>query len=273
MTGIWKASNVPEELMAALLEIVSEAAGKTHHQGGAVAGNLSDVLNAYDEYRKKLVQEMAAESFEERYDRLLGTDPDAPHRQVKEGRYTISGLRDDYGNPQPTVCCTQHPERYYDNFPFRGGLDDGDLDLVEILKWVEQHEKDFHRDPGNSHQWGGKKPIDAIRDFKQKAYQDRNKPTGLPDPRLTPGFDKLSPENQTELKKMFGIEEEDQERLTREFGLKVLEPGNHVCAVCLKPVKLRGEKWMHKVPIHGEIVLHDTTPRLYDIRDGGEETR
>ena len=131
--------------------------------------------------------------------------------------------------------------------------DDRRTNSIEALQKVKNYLLDKGYMGGDNHGWGGKKPIDAIRDSVQKAYQDRNKPTGLPDSTLDPGFKHL--------------DLADRERLTREFGLKVLEPGNHMCAVCTKPVELRGEKWMHKVPIHGEIVLHDATPRLYDIRE------
>jgi hypothetical protein len=40
----WTADNVPREL----LEIISDAADKGHKNGGEVAKNLADVLNAYD---------------------------------------------------------------------------------------------------------------------------------------------------------------------------------------------------------------------------------
>lgn len=88
--------------------------------------------------------------------------------------------------------------------------DDRRTNSIEALQKVKNYLLDKGYMGGDNHGWGGKKPIDAVRDFKQKAYQDRNRGTGLPDPRLTPGFDRLSPENQTELKKMFGIEEEDR---------------------------------------------------------------
>lgn len=41
----WTAENVPPLLLA----VVSSAAGRAHKQGGQVAANLADVLNAYDD--------------------------------------------------------------------------------------------------------------------------------------------------------------------------------------------------------------------------------
>lgn len=52
-------------------------------------------------------------------------------------------------------------------------------------------------------------PMKDIRQAMQKAYErgayeNRNKDSGLPDPSLTPGFDRLSEEHQAALLKMFG---------------------------------------------------------------------
>lgn len=49
VAGPWTADNVPPDL----LKIISDAAGKAHKQGGAVAGNLANVLNAYDAMKGK----------------------------------------------------------------------------------------------------------------------------------------------------------------------------------------------------------------------------
>lgn len=70
----WTAENVP----AALLKIVSNAAGKAHKPGGDVAGNLADVLNAYDKMR------------------TVGADP---HCTVCKGSGIEPGSGDDHGLP------------------------------------------------------------------------------------------------------------------------------------------------------------------------------
>ena len=50
--GMWTSENVPP----VLLNLISAAAGKEHHQGGAVAQNLADVLNTYDALREEWEQ-------------------------------------------------------------------------------------------------------------------------------------------------------------------------------------------------------------------------